>query len=467
MEGLPSLHVDEELESGIGFAAVFAEVEAAEFFLFADADAGDFLQREEDREGGCEGHDADDGRAEELYLERVFRHDGEDADRERAPDAVHQMDGERTDRVVEVEPVEAHDRGDHDDAGDEADDDRRAHAHAVRAGRDADQTGQAAVHGHGEVGVVQHDLAGEHAGDDRGAGGDHGVHEHEADLARIGVQGGRAVETEPAEPEQEDADGHERHVVAHDGHHLAVDVLADARSEQDHAGERGPAADAVHEGGAGEIVEVQGVQPAAAPAPRADDRVHDRHVDGSEDQVAAQLHAFGDRAGHDRGGRRGEHPLEEEVRPVREFAVVVRDRIARGQVQPESGEPEPVVPNPVHTGVHERESADGVRKEPDRRGHGVLEEDVVAVFCAGQAGLHARESEVHQEDQHAACHDPQVVHREHRIIGGRGRRRCALLNCFGCHGHMGDSFRRFLGAGAHANKNEAHQKRCHHLIHND
>ena len=169
-------HVDEELESGVGFAAVFAEVEAAEFFLLGDADAGDFLHREEDREGGHESHCADDDRAEELHLEGVFRHDGEDADRERAPDAVHQVDGERADGVVEVEPVEEHDRGYHDDAGDEPDDDRRAHAHAVRAGGDADESRQTAVHGHGEVGVMQHDLARQHTGDDRRAGRDHGVH---------------------------------------------------------------------------------------------------------------------------------------------------------------------------------------------------------------------------------------------------------------------------------------------------
>ena len=73
------LHVDEELESGIGFAAVFAEVEAAEFFLLADADAGGFLQCEEDREGGHEGHRADDDRADELRQEFVVRR--EDADR--------------------------------------------------------------------------------------------------------------------------------------------------------------------------------------------------------------------------------------------------------------------------------------------------------------------------------------------------------------------------------------------------
>ena len=41
--GANRLHIDEELESGIGFAAVFAEVEAAEFLLLGDADPGDLL----------------------------------------------------------------------------------------------------------------------------------------------------------------------------------------------------------------------------------------------------------------------------------------------------------------------------------------------------------------------------------------------------------------------------------------
>ena len=44
------LHVYKELEAGIGFSAMFAEIESAQFFLFGNPDPRGFLQDPEDRE---------------------------------------------------------------------------------------------------------------------------------------------------------------------------------------------------------------------------------------------------------------------------------------------------------------------------------------------------------------------------------------------------------------------------------
>ena len=58
-------------------------------------------------------------------------------------------------------------------------------------------------------------------------------------------------------------------------------VLCRARPEQHDADKRAPAADRVHQGRPGEIVETHCVEPTAAPLPRADDR-----IDEGDEQVA-------------------------------------------------------------------------------------------------------------------------------------------------------------------------------------
>ena len=79
---------------------------------------------------------------------------------------------------------------------------------------------------------------------------------------------------------------------------------------------------------AGEIVEAQLVEPAAAPLPGSDDRIDERHEDRGEDHERRELDTFCDRTGNDRCGGRGEHRLEEEVSPVRVTTVRIGDGVA-------------------------------------------------------------------------------------------------------------------------------------------
>ena len=98
------------------------------------------------------------------------------------------------------------------------------------------------------------------------------------------------VEADPPDPEQEHAERAEDERVAGDGVRLAVRVvLADARAEGDRAGEGDPAADGVHDGRSGEVVEAEPLEPAggalareAAPHPVAAYGVDDRR---DEDRV--------------------------------------------------------------------------------------------------------------------------------------------------------------------------------------
>jgi hypothetical protein len=74
---------------------------------------------------------------------------------------------------------------------------------------------------------------------------------------------------------------------------LAVLVLAQARAEDDGAGQSCPATDGVHDGGACEVGEAHLGEPAAAPLPGGRDRVDEAGQDDGEDQERPQLDALG------------------------------------------------------------------------------------------------------------------------------------------------------------------------------
>ncbi len=202
--------------------------------------------------------------------------DAEQADAQRAEDPVHQVDRGRADGIVDAEPVEeAHRLGDRH-AGDRADDDRRL-GRDVRARRgDRDQPREAAVDGHREVrlAVAPPDVQRGHQrararGEIRG---DRDARD------RFGVQahGRSGIEAEPAEPQDHPAQEHVAHVVARNARRLAPRrIAAEARAQHQDPGERRPAAHAVHDRGAREILHARARQEAAAPDPVARDRVED------------------------------------------------------------------------------------------------------------------------------------------------------------------------------------------------
>ena len=104
------------------------------------------------------------------------------------------------------------------------------------------------------------------------------------------------------------------HAVAGNRRDLAVrPELAEARAEHEDAGQRRPAADAVHDGRSGEIPETGGRQPAAAPDPVAGDRVDECHEQEREHDEREVLDPLRHGAGDDRRRRAGEDELEEEL----------------------------------------------------------------------------------------------------------------------------------------------------------
>ena len=72
---------------------------------------------------------------------------GEQAQRERAPDAADAVDGDRADGIVDAEVFQQIDAVDDDDAGNAAEDNRAGRADPVAGAGDGDQAGEEAVDG--------------------------------------------------------------------------------------------------------------------------------------------------------------------------------------------------------------------------------------------------------------------------------------------------------------------------------
>ena len=179
-------------------------------------------------------------------------------------------------------------------------------------------------------------------------------------------------------------------------------VLADAGSEQEGAGESGPGADAVDEGGAGVVHEAEVAEPAAAPAPVDHDRVDQAGDEDGVEEVGGEFGALGECAGDDGGGGGGEGPLEEEDGRL-------GDAVGFGEPA-ESGEERVAADKAALAGAEGEAEADG---PPDNAAEGgvehVLHEDVGGVFDADEAGLEQAEAGLHEEDQNAGDHVPDRV----------------------------------------------------------
>ena len=209
-----------------------------------------------------------------------------------------------------------------------------------------------------------------------------------------------------------------------------VAVLADARAEGDRAGEGDPAADGVHDGRSGEVVEAEPLEPAcgalareAAPHPVAAHGVDDGGDEDRVDEVALELDALGDGAGDDRRGGRGEHRLEEEEGPVPGAFALGEPR------HPESAPAEGAAE--LRRAEHQRGAEDVERERAGGEVHQVLHHDVRRVLRAGEAGLDEREAGLHHEDEDGGDERPDDVQ-----VG---------LDEFGGHERLGGWVVRWLG----------------------
>src|SRR5690606_13875377 len=109
-----------------------------------------------------------------------------------------------------------------------------------------------------------------------------------------------SVEAEPAHPQDENTQRGERHVAAGYGIDLTTGpVLATARTEQQHTGQRRSGASHVDDAGAGIIGIAQLAQPAPTPAPAALYGIDEAGHDHRKAEECPELHALGHGAGND------------------------------------------------------------------------------------------------------------------------------------------------------------------------
>ena len=212
-------------------------------------------------------------------------------------------------------------------------------------------------------------------------------------------QRGTSVETEPAQPENEDAERDDGNVVTVNGNGIFSEP-SQAGADDDHAGQRHPAAHGVNDGRPGKVNETEVLQPAgfsageAAPRPVAVHRVYDGGHDQRHDEIAGELHSLRDGAGHDRRGRPGESDLEDEER---------HQEGAGGLGKEEIGGSEPAAHAIAeHEGIAERPEDGGGETEIGE----ILGGDVDAVFGADASALQRREAGLHEHDESRRDQNP-------------------------------------------------------------
>ena len=350
------------------------------------------------------------------------------------------MRGNRAHDVVDL-PVLQHLQAERaHEAADGADDDRPMVFDDVRPGGDGDEAADGAVQHREQVHAPENGLRGEKDGDATRrrreiCADEHVAHRHRIDRA-LDHEHRAAVEPEPAEPQDEDAQGDQRDVGGRRGLDAAVFAeLPAPRAYDDYARKRRPSPGRVHDGGTGEIAEAQLGEPASAPRPGAHQRVDDAGQDGDEDEERPQLHALGESARDDGGGGRHERHLEE---PERHTGVVGPEHGLRGLLVPRQDRefirrgPEQELDRAYPAAnVHEHEVvADDVEHDPgDPVEADVLETNHRGVLGAHRTRFEHREARAHPHDEHTADQQKESVEYELVVcdpgLDGRGRFRSA------------------------------------------
>ena len=217
------------------------------------------------------------------------------------------MDGPHVEGVVEVVLLRELDARVAPRHAEDADDEGGPRLDVGGGGRDRGQTGDRADARTDEGGLAFHLPFEQEPEEERGGGGDFGIHRRD-DGGAIGEKGGTSVEAEPTEPEETGTESDERNVVRVRVDVVTLELLAVGQSHD--GGQGGETGGGVHDNAAGEILDALASHPAFSPHPVAEGEVHKVHPDDDEDDVRHESHAIGERASHESRRDDGEHALE-------------------------------------------------------------------------------------------------------------------------------------------------------------
>ena len=281
---------------------------------------------------------------------------------------------------------------------------------------DGDQAGDHTRGGtHGGV-VTGANLLGEapreHCGCGGGGGGNPSV-----TSSTVGGEGGTSVEAEPAEPQQEGAEHHERHVVR--AERLRAEALTLADDEHDDQG--GDCGVDVDDSTTCEIVggRADGLGDGAVSRQQTTVPDHVGHrsvVEGDpqrhENHPGAVLHTLGNGAADQADGNHRESDLEGDVHGNRvvvavqtgggEHAVLgdhgVLQQEAAGRVAEDASD--------VGTGVSNRPTPQGPDNHGDRQGGRLKHQHVQDGLGTNHTAVEERHTRRHEENQGRGCQDP-------------------------------------------------------------
>ena len=230
---------------------------------------------------------------------------GEEAERQRAPDARHAVRGDRADRVVDPEPLDEQHADDDDRAGDEPDHDRRPRRDERARGRDRDERGDRAVQHHREVGLLDHEPR-----RDRRRRARRPPPRGSCSARRTRRSRRPPKSTPSVEPGLKPNQPNQRMITPSVTNAMLWPGIAFGFPSRSNLPMRGPSSSApasageralvVDDGRAGEVLHPLREQPAVrAPDPVRDDRV-DQREDDAEREVDPELRPLGHRAPDDR-----------------------------------------------------------------------------------------------------------------------------------------------------------------------
>ena len=352
-----------------------------------------------DKGPGSGGDDTDYLDTNLLYSRRHFNSLAKaDADKEagsqRAPSAAHAVHTPDGQGVVNLQLEQQFNCSVADNAGPNANDNRRhctdkpggrgnGYQAGHRAGGRADDAGPLAEN-------PGHNYPGNHGGGSSGIGNHKGVNRY-----AIGGQGAAGVETEPAKPEQPGPQDYHRDVV---GRHRLF-AKADALADNQRGGQGGDAGIDVYHCAAGKVQRAQAAQPATAPNPMGQGSIHDSYPQHGEDNECAELHPLGKGAGNQRRGDDGEHTLEYHKSLVRNVV-----RVWAGLRGADPGQAEPLQVTYDTQSAHIGAEGQAVTPQYPHHAHQAHAHQAVhygraGVLAADQAAIEESQPRGHKQDQ--------------------------------------------------------------------
>ena len=196
----------------------------------------------------------------------------------------------------------------------------------------------------------------------------------------------------------------------------SVAELADARPEDQRAGETRERSLVVHDGRAGEVLHAPGEEPAVrAPDPVRDDRVRDREPD-AEDEVDPELRALGHRAPDDRERDAREHDLEQVAGRARDLREEVERLLADGDHRVDRREEAGRAAEPAAVAERDPEADHPVDDRAEPEDQDVLAGDVAGVLHPRQPRLEEGEAGLHEHHEDRRDDDPDRARRDQQIL---------------------------------------------------